>query len=325
MGETSYERELQAATAAVVEAAAICRSIQGAIGPDVLEKRDRSPVTVADYCSQVLVCRALARTMPHDPIVAEEDATDLRRPEHASVLQRMLSELAGAGLSGEAEVLELVGRGNAEATPSRMWTLDPIDGTKGFLRGEQYAIALGLIVDGQVVVGALACPNLALGDELGSVLTAVRGQGAFMAALARPGERRPIRVSDRSDPSQARTCESVESGHSAHDVSAEVVRRLGIAVDPVRLDSQAKYAVVARGDAEAYLRLPTRKDYEEKIWDHAAGCLVVEEAGGRVTDVQGRPLDFSRGRTLAGNRGVVASNAAVHDRFLQVLAELDVR
>ena len=104
-----------------------------------------------------------------------------------------------------------------------------------------------------------------------------------------------------------------------------MVQRLGIAVDPVRLDSQAKYAVVAQGQAEIYLRLPTRKDYQEKIWDHAAGSIVVEEAGGRVTDVLGKPLDFSQGRTLANNRGVVASNAAVHDRFLQTLSDLDVK
>ena len=325
MGDSTYERELEVATRAVVEAAGICRSIQGSIGADVLEKRDRSPVTVADYCSQAVVCRALARALPDDPIVAEEDATDLRQAEHASVLGRMLSELAAAGMTSETEVLEHIGRGNAEATPARMWTLDPIDGTKGFLRGQQYAIALGLIVEGRVVLGALACPKLSCGDDEGTVLTAVRGHGASMAPLSRPDERQPIRVSPEVDPSRARTCESVESGHSAHGTSAQVVQRLGIAVDPVRLDSQAKYAVVARGDAEIYLRLPTRKDYQEKIWDHAAGSIVVEEAGGRVTDVLGRPLDFSRGRTLAQNRGVVASNAAVHDRFLQVLAELDVR
>lgn len=325
MGEATYARELEVATAAVVQAAGICRSIQGAIGAGMLEKSDRSPVTVADYCSQAVVCRALSQALPDDPIVAEEDTTDLRQPEHAAVLQRMLTELSAVGEPDEQQVLRWVELGNASADHPRLWTLDPIDGTKGFLRGEHYAIALGLLVEGRVVLGALACPNLPCGDETGAVLTAVRGQGAFMAPLSRPGQRQPIRVSSTSDVRHARTCESVESGHSAHGTSAQVVQRLGIEAAPVRLDSQAKYAVVARGEAEIYLRLPTRKDYQEKIWDHAAGCIVVEEAGGRVTDVRGEPLDFSRGRTLASNRGVVASNSAVHDRFLRTLADLDVR
>jgi hypothetical protein len=94
---------------------------------------------------------------------------------------------------------------------------------------------------------------------------------------------------------------------------------LGITLPPVRLDSQCKYAVVARGEASIYLRLPTRPGYEEKIWDHAAGCVIVKEAGGAVTDVRGRPLDFSRGSTLALNSGVVASNGVLHYRVLDAV------
>ncbi len=91
---------------------------------------------------------------------------------------------------------------------------------------------------------------------------------------------------------------------------------LGIRSEPYRIDSQCKYAAVARNDASIYLRLPTRKDYQEKIWDHAAGKLVVECAGGKVTDVDGKPLDFGRGRTLADNRGVVATCGAIHDEVI---------
>jgi len=80
----------------------------------------------------------------------------------------------------------------------------------------------------------------------------------------------------------------------------------------VRVDSQAKYALLARGEASIYLRLPTRKDYREKIWDHAAGMLIVQEAGGTVTDVDGKPLDFTAGRTLERNRGVIATGGKIH-------------
>ena len=67
------------------------------------------------------------------------------------------------------------------------------------------------------------------------------------------------------------------------------------------------------------MRLPTKKSYEEKIWDHAAGMIIVEEAGGRVTDLFGKPLDFSRGRTLDNNQGIVATNGLVHERMLEAV------
>jgi 3'(2'), 5'-bisphosphate nucleotidase len=196
------------------------------------------------------------------------------------------------------------------------WTLDPIDGTKGFLRGEQYAVALGLLEDGAVTLGVLGCPNLEGPDgRPGALLAAVRGEGAWVLPLAGDGvgDRKPIRVADVTETAGARFCESVESGHSDQDQSSQIAAELGITAEPVRVDSQAKYAIVAQGLASIYLRLPTRKDYREKIWDHAAGSIVVEEAGGRVTDVTGAPLDFSRGRTLEDNRGVVATSGAIHD------------
>ena len=90
------------------------------------------------------------------------------------------------------------------------------------------------------------------------------------------------------------------------------------------MDSQAKYAVVARGEADIYLRLPTRADYREKIWDHAAGALIVAEAGGTVTDIHGRPLEFHHGRELAANRGVIVTNGRLHDRVLEAIRELGI-
>ena len=90
------------------------------------------------------------------------------------------------------------------------------------------------------------------------------------------------------------------------------------------MDSQAKYALLASGKAELFLRPPPPESPGEgaKIWDHAAGSLIVHEAGGRVTDLDGRPLDFGSGRTLSRNRGVVASNGRIHDEALSVLAHL---
>ena len=133
-----------------------------------------------------------------------------------------------------------------------------------------------------------------------------------------------MRVSDRSDPTMIRFCESVEAAHSSHGDAARIAEKLAIAAEPARLDSQAKYAVVGRGEAEAYLRLPREGQYREKIWDHAAGVLVVTEAGGRVTDLNGRDLDFSRGYRLEDNLGVIVTNGKVHEAVLGAIVELGI-
>ncbi len=324
-----YQREREFAIQAVREAAALCRSVRSHLRPEVLDKADRSPVTVADFGSQALVGRALGESFSDDPLIAEEDATELRRLENAGLLEEVVARVQAVRADVDAgSVCRWIDRGGTATFRDRFWTLDPIDGTKGFLRNEQYAVALALIVEGRVTVAALACPNLrpAMGNgadtsgPVGMVFAAVRGQGAVSIPLDGDGRETPISVSPQRDPAAARFCESVESGHSAHDESAALAARLGIATPPVRLDSQAKYAVVARGEAEAYLRLPTRADYREKIWDHAAGALIVEEAGGTITDINGRPLEFTHGRDLSANRGVIVTNGGLHERVLTAIS-----
>jgi 3'-phosphoadenosine 5'-phosphosulfate (PAPS) 3'-phosphatase len=328
-----YDREQVVAVEAVREASRLCRAVAGEISPEVLSKKDKSPVTVADFGSQALIARTLAEAFPDDPIIAEEDSAELRQAENAAILDQVLRHVravraegdpAAAGKDLEAgEVCQWIDRGGTSEYYDRFWTLDPIDGTKGFLRGEQYAIALALIVEGQVAVAALACPGLA------AVFFAVHDEGAFVVPLdaAAEAETRPphrIHVSDRDDPASARFCESVESGHSAHGDAASIAGRLGITSTPLRMDSQAKYAVVARGDADLYLRLPTRADYREKIWDHAAGALIIAEAGGTVTDIHGKRLEFQHGRELIANRGVIVTNGRFHDRVLGAIRELGI-
>jgi 3'(2'), 5'-bisphosphate nucleotidase len=321
-----YDRERELAIQAVRTAATLCRSVRSRVAPEVLAKADNSPVTVADFGSQASFGRALDQSFPDDPLIAEEDAAELRRAENAGLLAEVVAQVATLHPEASAgAVCRWIDRGGAATFSERFWTLDPIDGTKGFLRNEQYAVALALIVGGRVVVGALACPNLPPGPgagtgPTGTIFIAVRGQGAFSIPLDGDGPEIPISVSLQDDPAAARFCESVESGHSAHGESAAVAARLAIAAAPLRLDSQAKYGVVARGEADAYLRLPTRADYREKIWDHAAGVLIVEEAGGTVTDITGRPLEFTHGRDLAVNRGVVVTNGRLHERILTALS-----
>lgn len=315
-------KELETAIQAVAVASKICRTVQQSITADSLEKKDKSPVTIADYASQAVICKLLRDAYPEVPIVGEEDAGDLNQPENREFRDRILAEIHKIGIAATPDDLTAwIEAGNHDASSDRYWTLDPIDGTKGFLRKQQYAISLALLVNKQIEVAALACPNLAGSDSTGAVFYAVRGEGAWMLPLDDlDSEPRKIQVSTIGDLLQARVCESVESGHSAHDESAALLEKLGVQASPVRMDSQAKYGTVARGDAEIYLRLPTRKDYAEKIWDHAGGVLVVEEAGGRVTDIDGAPLDFTAGPTLARNRGVVVTNGILHDAVLAALS-----
>ncbi len=339
-----YQRELAVAIRAVREAARLCRAVGAEISSDVLAKKDKSPVTVADYGSQALICEVLAEAFPNDPVIAEEDSTELRLPENSAILDRVIRHVGSVrkrasgetALPGSDQVCAWIDRGRTTDYQDRFWTLDPIDGTKGFLRAEQYAVALALIVRGEVVVAALACPHLSTAagrrhgaDEAdgekprGVIFSAVKGEGAFAlpaeAVLGNEAVGSRLAVNASDDPSEARFCESVESGHSAHGDSAEVAARLGITAAPLRMDSQAKYAVVARGEAEIYLRLPTRADYREKIWDHAAGALIVTEAGGLVSDIHGRPLEFHHGRELVANRGVIVSNGLLYTGVIQAI------
>jgi len=318
----AYTTEIEAGIAAVRAASRVCRSVQERLATaEALEKKDKSPVTVADFASQAIVCERLMRALPGDPIVGEEGSEELRQGEQKALLDAVVREV-GEEVSGDAaQVLGWIDRGGADASGDRYWTLDPIDGTKGFLRGEQYAVALGLLEKGEVVVGLLGCPNLDDGaGGKGALFAAVRGEGARVLSLwSDDATGESVSVSSITSPSEARFCESVESGHSNQDQSARIAAGLGITQEPFRIDSQCKYAALARGDASIYLRMPTRKDYREKIWDHAAGKLVVEEAGGRVTDVEGNPLDFTKGRTLDSNRGVVATCGPIHDEVIAVV------
>jgi len=322
--------ELTAAVTAVRAASELCRGAQGRLlAGHTLTKGDASPVTIADFAAQAVVCAELTDSLGAIEMIGEEDSDDLRAADAADLLDAVVGLVAsqrGDAVSA-GTVLDWISVGSASATADRYWTLDPIDGTKGFLRGDQYAIALGLIEGGEVILGVLGCPNLPNPDgSTGAIFAATDGacQAWYGSATGMTGatgwtDWTDVRVATPATLAEARFCESVESGHSNQDQSAQIAARLGITAEPYRIDSQCKYAAVARGDASIYLRLPTRADYREKIWDHAAGKLVVQQAGGVVTDVTGAPLDFSRGAKLEANSGVVATDGRFHDQVIDAV------
>ncbi|KAF9366579.1 hypothetical protein BGX34_000599 [Mortierella sp. NVP85] len=333
MSALAFAAERAVAIHAVLAASKVCQRVfTKLVNGETITKKDKSPVTIADFSAQAVVNSFLHNSFPTDPIVGEEDSKDLQDESGRPMREKVL-ELANSGLGDlntsltEGTLIETIDRGKFAGGPKgRMWALDPIDGTKGFLRGEQFAVCLALIVDGQVQVGVMGCPNLSVDakdtdGEKGCLFIAVKGQGAFQRNFSSTTEV-PISMSDIRSMADASFCESVESGHSNQNHSAKIAQLLGITKPPVRMDSQCKYCSLSRGDAEVYLRLPVSDTYEEKIWDHASGSLLVSEAGGIVSDVHGKPLDFSKGRTLAANSGVIAAHASIHERVVDVVQKV---
>jgi 3'(2'), 5'-bisphosphate nucleotidase len=317
-----YHSEHEFAAEVVADACRLGQRVQAdvAAGGRSVAKDDRSPVTIADLAIQAVIAHRLAARFPSDALLAEEESEIIiREPSLGdSVLELARHSVSDLSIDG---VLTALDHGR-HASSERRWVLDPVDGTKGFLRGEQYAVALAMVVNGQVEVGLLGCPNLPNdGGGIGCIFSARRGAGATVRSLDDTAES-PVTVDDVIEPAEAVFCESVEAAHAAHSDQAEIAARLGISRPSVRIDSQCKYAIVARGDASIYLRLPSKRDYREKVWDHAAGSIIIEEAGGRVSDLGGAPLDFSEGRHLGRHHGIVATNGRIHDQVLRACRDV---
>lgn len=368
MSTFPYALEERVAIAAVKRASILTSSVfEKLVKNETLVKGDKSPVTVGDFAAQAVISTLIHAAFPDDPIVGEEDASDLHLESGKAMKDRIVAlanevltlpadeeEAAwGVGVGrvrSEDEILDAIDRGcYPGGSAGRMWTIDPIDGTKGFLRGEQYAVCVSLIVDTQVQVGVIGCPNLPVSTTdpskgTGCIFTAVKGQGARQitfssapgAAAIDPasdaagtatsmttspslatGENVALQIPQIREAADLSFLESVEAAHSSHSFNDRVAEVLNVAKPAVRMDSQAKYCCLARGQGGAYLRMPTGVGYREKIWDHAPGEILVTEAGGLVTDSRGQPLNFGLGRTLGENYGVIAAAKSIQPAIVE--------
>jgi len=325
------ERELVRLTSVIRKAGQRAMDLSR-MGFDVHTKKDRSPVTTADFAIQALAGRLLHEAFPGDVLVAEESAAMLKDGKAPASLEEVNKVLTRIWPDATPEkIFHWVDYGTG-VPGDRFWTLDPIDGTKGFIRGDQYATALALVIQGRAEFGILTCPKLkleagkatAVKKEGGSLLVAGRGRGAWLTCLTNGREFSRLAVSAAAEPREATLVRSYEDSHTNTGQLNRLIRVLGIESEPVRMDSQAKYALVAAGVADLLLRFRSaNREYDAaKIWDHAAGALIVEEAGGCVTDLHGKPLDFSAGRTLARNEGLLASNRHLHGAVLAGLRSI---
>ncbi|ACK73113.1 3'(2'),5'-bisphosphate nucleotidase [Gloeothece citriformis PCC 7424] len=323
----AYEKEQQIAIAAVTVAAGLCQRVRQLENWATLTKADTSPVTIADFATQAVICQALSVAFPDDPIIGEEDAALLVLPELAEALGQITHQVQTIlPEASSQQVIDSINRGKGKIA-SRYWTLDPIDGTKGFIRGDQYAIALALVEAGEVKLGILGCPALPVDfndpqGDLGVIFLGIRGQGSQMRSI--DGKKsHPITVNRTDEPGNIQRIESVEYTHSDRTRQKALDQTLGVKHPVKQMDSLAKYGAIARGEADLYVRIPLQQPTPryENIWDHASGVVIVEEAGGKVTDLDGKALDFSVGPKLSNNRGIVVTNGKIHQQVLETIAQ----
>lgn len=311
------------------------------------------PVTVADFAAQALLISGVRGAFPADnQFVGEEDAdalranADLCRRVWELVRDTRLDDAEAEALLGRPqsmtemlEVIDLGGRGRGGAR-GRIWMTDPVDGTATFLRGQQYAVSLALVVDGREAVGALGCPNLRPDGEpdgrvresavdkdgLGLLLSAARGQGAAVRRMA-SGALQPARpVSLGPGPRDLRDVHVVDSAQSKawwHEKVEELAGRLGAGYPGTDLwSSHMRYVALILGGADVQLRIPRKRPAPAYVWDHAGIQLIFTESGGTITDLNGEEIDFGAGRQLANNYGIIAARSGVHSRVLSIVREM---
>ncbi len=282
------------------------------------DKGENDPVTIADYGSQAILCRAIAAAYPHDAVLAEEQGSQfasLVSDTQRATVVKLVGDVLGESVS-EAQLIAWLDYGFGRDA-SRTWVIDPIDGTKGFIAGRRYSIAVGVLDDGMPTAGVLASPGYPTSDNFGLLFYA-QGSAAYVEAI-RGGKPMRVAVSNRSKARELVVVESVERAHAHLELMARVYASAGIDKKQVEgIDSQDKYAMIAAGDADLYLRLPREAKPTHKSWDHAAGTAIIRAAGGVVTDIDGSPLDFSQGAFLP-NLGMIVSNGHIHDKMIDVV------
>jgi 3'(2'), 5'-bisphosphate nucleotidase len=306
---------------AVRRAAVLCNEVQRHYLIEN-QKTDKEPVTIADYGSQALICEAISRAFPNDAVMAEESGQQflsLVEDDQRKQIVQLISTVLGRSVT-ETNIVEWLDF-NTTINAHRTWIIDPIDGTKGFLAMRHFAIAVGVLEGGQLTAGVMGCPGYP-NYERGALLYAQNGK--TMLEPMTGGEARQVSTSKTTNAAEIRVLESVEKSHASHDRMERVRMKAGLEDSILeRIDSQEKYARIAAGDGELYLRLPRlNSENRHMIWDHAAGAALVFAGGGKVTDIDGSPLDFTQGRLMAKNQGMIVSNGAIHDRVLQAVAEV---
>lgn len=299
---------------AVRQAVALTRRVRQLVF-DASAKGINDPVTIADYGAQAIMLRALERLHPDAAVIAEEHGEqfiELVAPEGRAAIAQLLGEIIGEHVR-ESDIVRWLDFGR-DRDADRLWVLDPIDGTRGYVSGRRYSVALGVLEGRKPSAGVLACPGYPSPDGQGILFYTTNGM--TLAESLASGAARRVQVRQNTDIRQFQPVESHDNIEFDQPWLRHLYEQLSIPTGTVeQLDGQDKYATVAAGDADFYVRPPRPHDRLHFIWDHAAGGALVAAAGGIVSDLTGAPLDFSQGERLP-RIGVIVSSAAAHEAVL---------
>ncbi|MGH9927838.1 MAG: 3'(2'),5'-bisphosphate nucleotidase CysQ family protein [Pyrinomonadaceae bacterium] len=274
MGQQAYDRELRIALELAREAgAAILDLYEGPL--DIEQKADADdyePVTQADKLANEIIVARLRQEFPGDGVLAEESIDNSHRLDK-----------------------------------SRVWMIDPLDGTTGFIDGNgDFAVQIGLTEDGECVLGVVYQPLT------GVLYRAVRGGGTW---IERPDfEPEQGHVSDHREISTMRLAASRSHRSPRMD---KVVQAFGLKEEVLRGSVGIKVGLIVEQQCELYVHLSPRT----KQWDTCAPQLILHEAGGCITDLFGQPLRYNHAEVQNRN-GVVASNRVSHRRIVDLLQPL---
>ncbi|XP_070023905.1 putative 3'(2'),5'-bisphosphate nucleotidase, mitochondrial isoform X2 [Nicotiana tabacum] len=369
--KAKYYRELEAAVDVVERACRLCIDVKSSLFSNddrILEKKDQTPVTIADFGVQALVSLEMNRLFPSIPLVAEEDSSFLRSTNLiGSVVDVVVDKATLRDKATEDSVLKAIDRGGKDACtfgpkPATYWVLDPIDGTRGFVKGVEalYVVALALVVEGQIVLGVMGCPNWeedyfvnrATGvQETGSnfsrsgmIMVSHLGCGTWkqrlsdMLTIKLPQSWTRCYVDGCQVLKEARFCtpesqkwESLPLSSSFNaKTNSDKIGKGDILLVPACCGSLCKYMMVASGRASVFLLRATTRKVMKKIsgyapaWDHAVGIICVHEAGGKVTDWEGSSIDFAADqiarRTIFPSGGFLVTNHRLHNEILGLIS-----
>lgn len=321
------ERELEIASKAVQLCADLTKQLQRYLEEEsAVKKSDFSPVTIGDFAVQALLTSAIHHEFPDDTFLAEESAGELRQNE--PLLDQVWGLIESHRLSfteakpalrtpgSKDELMDLIDMGgrNDKTDSGRTWVFDPIDGTATFMQGQQYAINCAFLIDGVEQIGIIGCPNLSPAatsthedatdpEGLGLMIYAIRRQGTWKRSMQTSSDLLPaMQIPRHGDAVSMESlvwsdCSTYTS--TIQHLHQQVAAKLNTTWPGVDLySSLMKYAALGLGHSSICIRIFKYASWRSNMWDHAGGVLIFEEAGGRVTDLEGRSIDFSKGRKM---------------------------
>ncbi|MFX0137964.1 MAG: 3'(2'),5'-bisphosphate nucleotidase CysQ [Candidatus Hodarchaeota archaeon] len=266
-------------------------------------KSDQSPVTMADFASQIYIVSKLNDYFPDDEIIAEEENIDYINLKAENLIKQCFDELGIEELKLIKENITYRGKSS-----QRQWTIDPIDGTAGYLEGLSYAVGIGLMINSLPKICAIGVPNY--NKKSLAIFTAKEGQGAQVSYDNK--DFKTVRVSQREDIEKIRLCHSL---HYDKPWVLNFAQNIGIR-NFIQIDSMAKFCMVADGSADLYIKpLDAARSF---TWDFMPGDLIVREAGGDITDLDGNRLNFKKEKCLWTAPGIIASNGVIQKKILEL-------